>query len=210
MKPTTFLLVLGLVIISLAGCGEVETREKILPDGSKVIVDATGKVIRGSLSISLASLLNNELEERLGLSPDKLEEKSPEEIEKLSYEFKNTLSSFSQITIASAYKLLNRYFWPEDESKIISLKQLKQEIAELEKEWESAVAEIEEFRDIPAVEAYIGDVNKAFAEVRKSSIINRKSLETAHNIFHDLENIWWGTEPPPYGVTETEKILADN
>ena len=45
MKRISLLLVLGLAIISLAGCGEVETREKILPDGSKVIVDAAGKIL---------------------------------------------------------------------------------------------------------------------------------------------------------------------
>ncbi|MBE3572170.1 MAG: hypothetical protein IMW95_04385, partial [Moorella humiferrea] len=74
---------------------------------------------------------------------------------------------------------------PEDESKTISLNQLKKEISELGKEWESAVAGIKEFKDIPAVEAFIEDGNKAFVEVRKSSIINRKPLVTAHNIFHD-------------------------
>lgn len=45
MKRISFLLVLGLVIIILAGCGGVETREKILPDGRKVIIDATGKIV---------------------------------------------------------------------------------------------------------------------------------------------------------------------
>jgi len=45
LKRISFLLVLGLVIIILAGCGWVETREKILPDGRKVIIDATGKIV---------------------------------------------------------------------------------------------------------------------------------------------------------------------
>ncbi|MEW6625086.1 MAG: LysM domain-containing protein [Bacillota bacterium] len=45
MKRISLLLVLGLAMISLAGCGEVETREKILPDGSKVTVDAAGKIV---------------------------------------------------------------------------------------------------------------------------------------------------------------------
>ena len=45
MKRISLLLVLGLAIISLAGCGEVETQEKILPDGSKVTVDAAGKIL---------------------------------------------------------------------------------------------------------------------------------------------------------------------
>lgn len=45
MKRISLLLVLGLAIISLAGCGEIETREKTLPDGRTVIVDATGKII---------------------------------------------------------------------------------------------------------------------------------------------------------------------
>jgi len=90
---------------------------------------------------------------------------------------------------------LNRYFWPEDIEKRISLNQLKKEIAELEKEWRNAAAGIEEFKDITAVKAFIEDGNKAFVEVRKLSIINRKPLVTAHNIFHDLENIWSGTDP---------------
>lgn len=157
--------------------------------------------------MSLESLILNELEERLGISPDEIENKPPEERERLVRELKVTLSKFSPITISSAHNLLNLYFWPEDESKTISLKQLKKEIAELEKEWNDALAGIEELKDIPAVKAFIGDVSKAFEEVRRSSIINHKSLVTAHNMFHDLESIWGKTDPPPYGVTETEKIL---
>lgn len=38
-------LILGLVIISLVGCGEAETREKLSADGSKIKVDATGKIL---------------------------------------------------------------------------------------------------------------------------------------------------------------------
>jgi LysM repeat protein len=45
LKRISLLLVLGLAIISLAGCGEVETQEKILPDGSQVTVDAAGKIL---------------------------------------------------------------------------------------------------------------------------------------------------------------------
>ncbi len=45
MKCMSFLLVLGLVIISLAGCGEAETREKILPDGRTIVVDAAGNIV---------------------------------------------------------------------------------------------------------------------------------------------------------------------
>ena len=45
LKRISFLLVLGLTIISLAGCGEVETREKILPDGSKSVIDDSGKIL---------------------------------------------------------------------------------------------------------------------------------------------------------------------
>ncbi|BCV22571.1 hypothetical protein [Moorella sp. Hama-1] len=178
--------------------------QRTLPDGSTVKVDANGKA-RGPLTISLVSLIINELEERLGISPDKIEDKSPEDVKKL---VGDTFSPVLNV-ITSAHKWLNLYFWPEDESKTISLNQLKQEISELEKGWESAVAGIEEFKDIPAVEAFIEDGNKAFVEVRKSSIINRKPLVTAHNIFHDLESICSGTDPSPYGVTETEKILAE-
>ncbi len=45
LKRISLLLGLGLAIISLAGCGEVETREKILPDGSKVTVNDAGKIL---------------------------------------------------------------------------------------------------------------------------------------------------------------------
>jgi len=45
LKCMSFLLVLGLVIISLAGCGEAETREKILPDGRTIVVDAAGNIV---------------------------------------------------------------------------------------------------------------------------------------------------------------------
>ena len=48
MKRISVLLVIGLVIIILAGCGGVETREKILPDGRKLIIDAAGKIISDS------------------------------------------------------------------------------------------------------------------------------------------------------------------
>ena len=46
MKFISFLLVLCLAMIKLVGCGEVEeTREKTLPDGSKIIVDTGGKIL---------------------------------------------------------------------------------------------------------------------------------------------------------------------
>ena len=46
MKFISFLLVLCLAMINLVGCGEVEeTREKTLPDGSKIIVDTGGKIL---------------------------------------------------------------------------------------------------------------------------------------------------------------------
>lgn len=48
MKRISVLLVIGLVIIILAGCGGVETREKIFPDGRKLIIDASGKIISDS------------------------------------------------------------------------------------------------------------------------------------------------------------------
>ncbi|MDH7576870.1 MAG: hypothetical protein QHH75_03395 [Bacillota bacterium] len=161
MRKITLLIISGLLLVVLAGCNEANltpsSREKRLEDNPDIVyrVDADGN-LRGPLPISLESLIINELEERLGISPDKVEDKSPEDFEKLGHELKSTLTSFSQITIVSAHKLLNRYFWPEDESEKISLNQLKEEIAELEKEWENAVAEMEEFKDIPAVEAYTG------------------------------------------------------
>lgn len=46
LKFISFLLVLCLAMINLVGCGEVEeTREKTLPDGSKIIVDTGGKIL---------------------------------------------------------------------------------------------------------------------------------------------------------------------
>jgi len=45
MKKITLVIIAGLLLIILIGCGEVETREKILPDGSKVTVDAAGKIL---------------------------------------------------------------------------------------------------------------------------------------------------------------------
>lgn len=35
MRKVTILIMSGLLLIILAGCGEVEIREEILPDGSK-------------------------------------------------------------------------------------------------------------------------------------------------------------------------------
>ncbi len=207
MKRIGLLAVLVLAVISLAGCGKAETREKILPDGSKVIIDSSGKVIRSSLPVSFASFIDGELAKRLGVTPADMENKQPGEVEKLSQEFKDTLNAFSQATVASAHKLLNRYFWFESETRGISFKELKQEVNELEKEWKSALKVIEKFKDIPAVEAYISDVDRAFEEVRRSSRLNQKPLKKAHSIFHDLENIWWKTDPPQYGATETEKEL---
>ena len=176
-------------------------------------IPPTPVIDRSPISISMTSLIYQELEERLNISPERLEEKSPEEIEKINEELENvkyTLASFSQSTIVSAHKLFNRFFWPKDETMIIPLKQLKQEFTDLEIEWQGSITEIEKFRDIPAVEAYIVDVNKAFAEVRKASAINRKPLVVAFTIFRDLESIWaGGANPPPYGVTFTEKALRE-
>jgi len=45
LKGISFLLVLGLAIMILAGCGKIETREKTLPDGRTVIIDSTGKIV---------------------------------------------------------------------------------------------------------------------------------------------------------------------
>ena len=60
MKRISLLLVLGLAIISLAGCGEVETREKILPDGSQVTVDAAGKILSEEKVEPLEGYIYNE------------------------------------------------------------------------------------------------------------------------------------------------------
>jgi len=45
MRKITLLVMAGLLFSMLAGCGEVETREKILPDGSKAVVDAAGEIV---------------------------------------------------------------------------------------------------------------------------------------------------------------------
>jgi len=44
LRRLSLFLILGLVIISFVGCGEVETREKVLPDGNKVTVGSAGNV----------------------------------------------------------------------------------------------------------------------------------------------------------------------
>jgi nucleoid-associated protein YgaU len=45
MKKRTLYIISGLIFIIFIGCGEVETRERVLPDGRTVIVDAAGKII---------------------------------------------------------------------------------------------------------------------------------------------------------------------
>jgi len=45
LRRLSLFLVLGLVVISLVGCDEAETREKTLPAGNKVKVDAAGKIL---------------------------------------------------------------------------------------------------------------------------------------------------------------------
>jgi len=45
MRKITLVIIAGLLLIILTGCGEVETQGKTLPDGSKVIVDASGKIL---------------------------------------------------------------------------------------------------------------------------------------------------------------------
>jgi len=69
---------------------------------------------REPLPISLGTVVYNNLEERLGLTPDEMEGKSPEEIDKLSEEVKNAISLFSHNTIVAAHEWLDRYFWPKD------------------------------------------------------------------------------------------------
>ena len=44
MRRLSLFLILGLVIISLVGCGEAKILEKTSPDGNKVTVGATGNV----------------------------------------------------------------------------------------------------------------------------------------------------------------------
>lgn len=44
MIRISLLFVIGLIVFTLVGCGEVETREKTLPDGSKASVTATGEI----------------------------------------------------------------------------------------------------------------------------------------------------------------------
>jgi len=47
MKHLSFVLILGLVIISLVGCGEAETREKLSADDSKAIVEDKSQALEG-------------------------------------------------------------------------------------------------------------------------------------------------------------------
>lgn len=59
------------------------------------------------------------------------------------------------------------------------------------------------------MEAFLENMDKAFSEVKEASNLNKKPLITAHNIFPDLENIWWEIEAPPHGVTATEEVLKE-
>ncbi len=160
------------------------------------------------LSTSFDSLIQEEIAKRMGITTAETGDKPGEVVDKPGTEYKDTLGAFSQTTISAAHEILNRFLEPETELEMISRKQLMQEIEKLEKDWRKNLEVIKKYSDIPAVEAYINDVNTAFEKVRKASVFNRKPLLEAHNIFHDLESIWTKTDPPRYGVTETGKVLA--
>ncbi len=64
LKRLCIYLALGLLIIGLIGCGEVETRARMLPDGSKAIVDATGKILSGGKAQALEGYIYGEQGER--------------------------------------------------------------------------------------------------------------------------------------------------
>ncbi|MEW6522860.1 MAG: hypothetical protein AB1445_04670 [Bacillota bacterium] len=201
-----------LCLMGLAGCtGHGVTpafRERQHPDhpGKTIVVQAEG-LVRPSLSTALRPLLTAGLEMRLGICADALEGKSTGEVEELVGRLKDTVYAVSQV-IASAHDQLNRYLWPDRQSRGVSLGKLKQGMAELERTWENVRFQLDELHDLPAVAALVRDVDRAFKEVSNSSLFNRKSLAIAHNIFHDLESIWLGTEPPPHGATETGSILS--
>lgn len=44
MRKITLLIISGLLLIIIAGCGEVETQEKVLRDGSTSVIDDAGKI----------------------------------------------------------------------------------------------------------------------------------------------------------------------
>ena len=48
MKRISVLLILGLAIVILLAVEKLETREKILPDGRTIIIDAAGNIISDS------------------------------------------------------------------------------------------------------------------------------------------------------------------
>lgn len=45
MRPITPLVITGLLFGMLAGCGEIEMREKTYPDGRKAVVNAAGEMV---------------------------------------------------------------------------------------------------------------------------------------------------------------------
>ncbi len=157
------------------------------------------------------------LEESLGLVPETLEKMDYEEVDRLNdIMLEKETAFYAQGVPSSLRELLTRYFWPKNEHSIIKFAELKEEVAQIEQEWQNALQEISaagEFMAIPVVQAVIADVNKAFEELRKASpTLRRKHLINAYSIVYDLGEMWsvgGPSSPPPYGVTTTEAVLKE-
>lgn len=214
-----FLLIIMAVMLSviITGCNNStptpKSRELKHPGFPNIVfrVDADGSV-RGPLYYSITGAVRKGLEEDLGFMPETQKDMTLEEEALLEKE-----KAFAgQMVPSSLRELLARYFWPKNEHSIIKFKEFKEEVAQIEKQWEKALLEIsatEELTEIPIVQAVIADVNRAFEELRKASpTLRRKHLISAYSILCDLEEIWYGanpTSPPPYGVTTTEAALRE-
>lgn len=214
-----FLLIIMAVMLSviITGCNNStptpKSREKKHPGYPNIVfrVDADGSV-RGPLYYSITGAVRKGLEEDLGFMPETQKDMTLEEEALLEKE-----KAFAgQMVPSSLRELLARYFWPKNEHSIIKFKGFKEEVAQIEKQWEKVLLEIsatEELTEIPIVQAVIADVNRVFEELRKASpTLRRKHLINAYIIVYDLEEMWIPgspKSPPPYGVTTTEAALRE-
>ena len=218
MRKIFFLIImaamLGLIITGCDNSNPAPTsREKKHPGYPNIVfrVDADGSV-RGPLYYSITGAVRKGLEEDLGFMPETQKDMTLEEEALLEKE-----KAFAgQMVPSSLRELLARYFWTKNEHSIIKFAELKEEVTQIEQEWQNALQEISaagELMEIPVVQAFITDINRAFEELRKASpTLRRKHLINAYNIVYDLEEMWSAgspSSPPLYGVTTAEAVLRE-